>query len=72
MKLNKKQLEKSNIKISEKYPNDNILLNNDLKDKTRVVYNTLKEPTNSEKYLKNHLESLLNTEKDFINFYFSI
>ena len=72
MKLTNKQLLSANTRIKEKYPEDNVVLNNDLRDKTRVVYDTLKEPTKSEEYLKGHLTSLLNTEKDFIKFFFSI
>jgi hypothetical protein len=65
------QLTKINKKVISKY-GDSVIFNNDLCDKTRVVYTMIDHPTDDQSYIYNFLSSLLNTETNFNDVYHSI
>ena len=70
MKLSKSQIKKANSKIALKYNKASVELNNDLKD-TRVVYTELSY-NEMDKYVFDFIKSLLHTENNFNDLYYSI
>jgi hypothetical protein len=70
MKFTTAQLKKANSRVVDKY-GQRVLFNNDIQTHTRVVYMEIIQTTNDQ-YVKNYLESLLNTECTFNDIYYSI
>jgi hypothetical protein len=70
MKFTGAQLKKANKRVFNKY-GERVSFNNDIRDHTRVVYETIVQSV-ADRYLKGHLDSLLNTKSRFDDIYYSI